>query len=70
MIRNECIEECVKIWNNLSLSEDEREKQLTELLLTVEKPFGKSKVKKLLKVLKAKGIPVTSTDLWNEVRLH
>lgn len=68
MTRNESIEECVKIWNDLSLSEDEREKQLTELLLTVEKPFGKSKVRKLLKVLKAKGIPVTSTDLWNEVR--
>jgi len=57
MTRNECIEECVNIWNNLSLSEDEREEQLTELLLTVEEPFGKSKVRKLLKVLKTKGIP-------------
>ena len=24
MTRNECIEECVNIWNDLSLSEDER----------------------------------------------
>lgn len=52
MTRNECIEECVNIWNDLSLSEDERTEQLTELLLTVEESFSKSKVSKLLKVLK------------------
>ena len=50
MTRNECIEECVNIWNDLSLSEDERKEQLTELLLTVEESFSKSKVSKLLKV--------------------
>ena len=68
MTRNECIEECVNIWNDLSLSEDERKEQLTELLLTVEESFSKSKVSKLLKVLKTKGIPVTTTELWNEIR--
>ena len=68
MTRNECIEECVNIWNDLSLSEDERTEQLTELLLTVEESFSKSKVSKLLKVLKTKGIPVTTTELWNETR--
>ena len=68
MTRNECIEECVNIWNDLSLSEDERKEQLTELLLTVEESFSKSKVSKLLKVLKTKGIPVTTIELWNEIR--
>ena len=68
MTRNECIEECVNIWNDLSLSEDKRKEQLTELLLTVEESFSKSKVSKLLKVLKTKGIPVTTTELWNEIR--
>ena len=68
MTRNECIEECVNIWNDLSLSEDERKEQLTKLLLTVEESFSKSKVSKLLKVLKTKGIPVTTTELWNEIR--
>ena len=68
MTRNECIEECVNIWNDLSLSEDERKEQLTELLLKVEESFSKSKVSKLLKVLKTKGIPVTTTELWNEIR--
>ena len=68
MTRNECIEECVNIWNDLSVSEDKRKEQLTELLLTVEESFSKSKVSKLLKVLKTKGIPVTTTELWNEIR--
>lgn len=68
MTRNECIEECVNIWNDLSLSEDKRKEKLTELLLTVEESFSKSKVSKLLKVLKTKGIPVTTTELWNEIR--
>ena len=68
MTRNECIDQCVDIWNDQTISDKDKEETITDLLLASEEKFGKGKVRKLLKVLKAKGVPVSVADLWNEIR--
>lgn len=68
MTRNECIDQCVDIWNGQTISDEDKEETITGLLLASEEKFGKGKARKLLKVLKAKGVTVSATDLWNEIR--
>lgn len=68
MTRNECIEQCVTIWNNTSITTEDKEEKIRQLLLNSEKTFGKSSVRKFLNILKSKEIPVTEIDLWNQIR--
>ena len=70
MTKKETIELCKKAYFNPSLtSEDERNSAVLDVIMEVEKPFSKAKVRKFFKELQKNGVPVDDTcSCWNEIR--
>ena len=68
MCRAKVIKKCKDIWNDNSLSSDEKHEKLIDYIQEEEKHFGKKSVEKLLNQLSKKGIEVDSARLWNECR--
>ena len=70
MTRNEIIAECLKIWNDVTRSPDERIEAIDKFIMKQEKDYPPKSVKQLLNQLKAKGVPVENCQLWNELRRY